>query len=615
MSFVRQIPQLPSMTRRGVLMAQGSYILKSIQPAVSKDVISRTIVFGTSICDTQYLNNSTLSKCSRKKNNYKSDAARRFSSSADVRENFPRLSVAVVGAGPSGFYATKYLTSSVLKRIKNVPTSGDNLPEATASKFGWSGIDVDIIERLPTPYGLVRYGVAPDHPEVKNVENDFAALFENQNDASSVSYYGNVSVGKDISLSKLQSLYDVVILAYGCQAACKRLGIPGEDSLEGVLRAREFVAWYNGHPEYGHIGSIVQKCLWNTSGDDERELDSSAISPARVVVIGQGNVALDCARILAKGKPGLIDTDTPSQVLDILKGGVSHVSVVGRRGHIQGAFTIKELRELTKLKDEGNNATFIVRREELERGMTDSSKEELKGAAGRPKTRIDKLLQDSSKLYHSSDEDSKKQVELRFLMSPVSLVPKDSNSDRVGNVICERTKLEGEAFNQKAVGTGETESFPADLVLVSIGYKGMPLEGMEESQMFDQSKGVVVNEHGKVFGADNLFVTGWIKRGPTGIIGTNIMDSKDTANSIMSFLDLKNNNAQPQSSSSEDESESLFGRNGLEEFLKSNNVEFVNWEQYLRIESSEKEPSRLRSGDHPREKFLSVEDMLIAAKG
>lgn len=194
-------------------------------------------------------------------------------------------------------------------------------------------------------------------------------------------------------------------------------------------------------------------------------------------------------------------------------------------------------------------------------------------------------------------------------------MPKDSNSDRVGNVICERTKLEGEAFNQKAVGTGETESLPADLVLVSIGYKGMPLEGMEESQMFDQSKGVVANEHGKVFGADNLFVTGWIKRGPTGIIGTNIMDSKDTVNSIMSFLDLKNNNAQPQSSSSEDESQSLLGRIGLENFLKSNNVGFVNWEQYLRIESSEKEPSRLRSEDHPREKILSVEEMLIAAKG
>ena len=294
----------------------------------------------------------------------------------------PRLSVAVVGAGPSGFYAAKYLTSSVLKRIQQVTqttlaagvgtdandtrsTESEHEPSSVSSSpFAWFGIDVDIIERLPTPYGLVRYGVAPDHPEVKNVEKDFASLFANDGDVSShdrqrlrneeycddipistISYFGNVTVGKDISLSKLQSLYHIVILAYGCQSD-KRLGIPGESTLEGVLSAREFVAWYNGHPEYGHVGSIVERCLWSqpptTQGDDDGgSCDERLISPARVVVIGQGNVALDCARILAKGKPGLMDTDTPSNVLDVLRGGVSHVSVVGRRGHVQGAFTIK----------------------------------------------------------------------------------------------------------------------------------------------------------------------------------------------------------------------------------------------------------------------------------
>lgn len=301
----------------------------------------------------------------------------------------PRLSVAVVGAGPAGFYATKYLTSSVLKRIT----------QSTTTPFAFSGIDVDLIERLPTPYGLVRYGVAPDHPEVKNVENDFAALFKTQDESqnSSIVFYGNVDVGTQIPLAKLQSLYDIVILAYGCQAADKRLNIPGEDTLEGVLSAREFVAWYNGHPEFQHIGPIVQRCLWksNTKEDDD-ELTEMSISPARVVVIGQGNVALDVARVLAKGKPGLIDTDTPTSVLNVLKGGVSHVSVVGRRGHVQGAFTIKELRELTKLKKEGHNVSFVVRKEELEMGMTDASMEELKGPGGRPKTRIDKLLQDTA---------------------------------------------------------------------------------------------------------------------------------------------------------------------------------------------------------------------------
>jgi adrenodoxin-NADP+ reductase len=250
--------------------------------------------------------------------------------------------VAVVGAGPSGFYASKYLTSSVLKRIKAAA-----LPENTDT-FEWSGIDVDVIERLPTPYGLVRYGVAPDHPEVKNVENDFASIMDssdennsNNNNQSNISYFGNVEVGKDVSLAQLQSLYDVVILAYGCQAADRRLGIPGEDTLKGVMSAREFVAWYNGHPEFSHIGSMVRKCLWHSQDDGSLDNEGAPVSSARVVVIGQGNVALDCARVLAKGKPGLIDTDTPSSVLEVLQGGVSHVSVVGRRGHVQGAFTIK----------------------------------------------------------------------------------------------------------------------------------------------------------------------------------------------------------------------------------------------------------------------------------
>ena len=298
-------------------------------------------------------------------------------------DNKPRLSVAVVGAGPAGFYASKYLTSSVLKRITQSTSSGDDDDDTHSTSFGFSGIDIDLIERLPTPYGLVRYGVAPDHPEVKNVENDFAALFNKQGESqnSSINFYGNVDVGKQIPLSKLQSLYDVVILAYGCQAADKRLNIPGEDTLEGVLSAREFVAWYNGHPEFQHIGPIVERCLWkkksNTTNDDDTT--ETSISPARVVVIGQGNVALDVALVLAKGKPGLIDTDTPTSVLNVLKGGVSHVSVVWRRGHVQGAFTIKELRELTKLDKEGHNVSFVVRKEELEMGMTDASMEELKG--------------------------------------------------------------------------------------------------------------------------------------------------------------------------------------------------------------------------------------------
>ncbi|KAL7538996.1 hypothetical protein ACHAXR_008939 [Thalassiosira sp. AJA248-18] len=578
--------------------------------------------------------------------------AKCFSSTADISnnnddstngntKNAPRLSVAIVGAGPSGFYAAKYLTSSVLKRIQSTAegaiTVGDEKKKSTPD-FGWSGIDVDIIERLPTPYGLVRYGVAPDHPEVKNVENDFAKMFQNEILAgdinidntsdeydlpsSSLSYFGNVDVGKDISLSHLQSLYHIVILAYGCQNADRRLGIPGEDTLDGVLSAREFVAWYNGHPEFGHIGPIVKRCLWPSSAssspeggteefsNDEEEGSgvSSAeeeISPSRVVVIGQGNVALDVARVLAKGKPGLIDTDTPNSVLQVLRGGVRHVSIVGRRGHVQGAFTIKEIRELTKLKKDGYDASFFVRKEELDLGMTESSIAELKGPSGRPKTRIDKLIQESAVTFESSNSDAAKQVELRFLMNPVRIDPNDSNSDRVGCVICERTKLEGEPFKQKPVGTNETETMPADLVLVSIGYKGMPLEGMNELQLFDSQKGIVANDHGKVAGGDNLFVTGWIKRGPTGIIGTNIMDAKDTVGSVMKSID--SGSVQP--------SDLIKGRVGLDEHLQLQGVHAITWHQFLNIEAAETDRNRLRSDVQPREKIVSLKEMLDAASG
>jgi len=530
----------------------------------------------------------------------------------------PRLSVAIVGAGPSGFYTAKYLTSSVLKRMRSAVND-----EKKSPSFRWSGIDIDMIERLPTPYGLVRYGVAPDHPEAKNVENDFASLFQkevvagdciskkspNEAPPSSISYFGNVDVGKDVSLSKLQSLYHIVIFAYGCQGSDRKLGIPGEDSLEGVLSAREFVAWYNGHPEFGHIGPIVRRCLWPSSlgipkgSGDNGGGASVGVSPARVVVVGQGNVALDVARILAKGKSGLIDTDTPNPVLEVLQGGVSHVSVVGRRGHVQGAFTIKELRELTKLEKEGHSATFSVSQEELDMGMTESSIAELKGASGRPKVRIDKLLRESS-ASDDNVEGSNKHVEIRFLMNPICMEPNDSNRKQVGSVVCERAKLEGEPFHQKSVGTNKTETMPADLVLVSIGYKGMPLEGMNELEVFDDDRGIVLNVNGKVAGDNNMFVTGWIKRAPTGIIGTNIMDAKNTVNSVMTFIDA-DGTGMPNAPK---------GRVGLTESLQLHGgVEAITWHQFQKIEAAEKDSCRLRTNAQPREKFLSVDEMLNAA--
>ncbi|KAL3815996.1 hypothetical protein ACHAXA_010656 [Cyclostephanos tholiformis] len=586
-----------------------------------------------------------------------------------------RLSAAIVGSGPSGFYAAKYLMSSISKRILQSEDSPPETEEVMAKEeegesgtvtkpippFGWSGIDVDVLERLPTPYGLVRYGVAPDHPEVKNVEREFASLFnenceDNENydvsdDAegrrhrrkrashTSLSYFGNVDVGKDVSLAELRSLYDVVILAYGCQSSDLRLGVPGSGAgeLEGVLSAREFVAWYNGHPEYGHVGDIVDRCLWRRRGsmsctttrpvcdvefdnddDDDRSDGASSpppggeeISPARVVVIGQGNVALDIARILVKGGTGLVETDVPNTVLGVLRGGVSHVSVVGRRGHVQGAFTIKELRELTKLKDEGHDASFVVRKEELELGMTDSSISELKGPSGRPKTRIDKLLRESASSDDDASSDAAKRVELRFLMKPIRLESSDSDGGRIGRVVFERASLVGDPFDQKIVGTSVTESMPADLVLVSIGYRGMPLEGMDDDGLFDDTRGVVANVNGKVVGENNLFVTGWIKRGPTGIIGTNISDAKETVASVMEYIE-SGGVVGPRDDERRQREASSVGRVGLVQILHGRTT-YISWSQYLTIDATETDHDRLRNNAQPREKLLTVDDMLAMA--
>lgn len=499
-------------------------------------------------------------------------AHRLFSSSPDRC-----YSVAIVGTGPSGCYTAKYLLSSfdkLKKKDENVTCN------------------IDMLERLPTPYGLVRYGVAPDHPEVKNVENDFAALFQEQSDQ--IHFWGNVPVGdttKGVSVEELRELYDVVVLAYGCESD-RKLGIPGEDSLSGILSAREFVAWYNGHPYFEHIGSQVASAL-----------DSQDGKKGDVVVIGQGNVALDCARILAKGGKGLSETDVASRAIPVIgEDGVPLVTVAGRRGHVQGAFTIKELRELTKLEEEGHGAKFVLREDELELGATDASKEELAQKGGRPKVRIDKLLREAA-TKAAEESDSAKEVRLRFLVSPKSFEPSEDDASSVGSVVCERTKLEGDPGKQVAVGTGELETIPAQLVLVSIGYKGVPLPGLE--QWFDYRRGVVTNKGGKVDGANEslggLYVSGWLKRGPSGIIGTNIMDAKDTVVNIVKNLgsdDVANGDASPR----------------LLSLLKERDVPVVRWSNFQKINAEETSPARKRNDKQPREKITDIKALLEAAE-
>lgn len=296
---------------------------------------------------------------------------------------------------------------------------------------------------------------------------------------------------------------------------------------------------------------------------------------------------------------------------------------------------MKEVRELTKLYDEGYGVAFLVRKEELEMGMTESSVSELTGTAGRPKTRLVKLLQEAAestndncefvllrRLFTSNEhacidfamsasnisKAASKQVELRFLMNPLRFEPDYLIKDRVGRVVCERTKLVGGPFHQQPIGTSETEIIPADLVLVSIGYRGMPLEGMKELQIFDDKKGVVKNVQGKVTGNNNLFVTGWIKRGPLGIIGTNIMDAKETVASIIECIESGELNAQQA-----EDSKVSTGRSGLTEFLGREGVEFISWPKFMKIDAAECDRTRLRSDAQPREKFISTDGLLKIA--
>lgn len=461
--------------------------------------------------------------------------------------------VAIVGSGPSGCYTAKYLQASWKKAGKETP-------------------QIDVLERLPTPYGLVRYGVAPDHPEVKNVQNDFDDLFINKG----IRFFGNVQIGKDVSLQDLRKVYHAVVLATGCETD-RRLNIPG-NHLDGILSARDFVSWYNGHPDFLHIGDKVEAAL----GPDPYQ--------ARVCIVGQGNVALDCARVLAKGRAGLFTTDIASHTLSVLQEGVGTVSIVGRRGHVQGAFTIKELRELVKLEQEGYDTSFIVRQDELDLGTTEASLIELNGPGGRPRVRIDKLLREAAATNTTTSSASSKEIHLRFLMNPTDFQPNPENTTSLGSVRCERTRLEGEPGQQRAVGTGEFEIIPADLALISIGYKGLAIPGVEN--WFDDIQGVLKHRNGKVDGVTStlggLYTVGWLKRGPTGIIGSNITDAKDTVATILQDAEI----------------DFVEEKSGDVESLLSGHA-IVTWKGYQRIEAAE--ASQKRSEDQPREKIVELE--------
>jgi adrenodoxin-NADP+ reductase len=430
---------------------------------------------------------------------------------------------------------------------------------------------------------LVRSGVAPDHPEVKNVTNDFEEVAKDPR----FSFLGNVLVGKDISVQELRNRYSAVILAYGA-VSDRTMGIEGEN-LKNVFSARAFVNWYNGHPDFATFTP-------NLNCED-------------VVIVGQGNVAIDCARILAKTVDELKTTDIAKHALTALAASkVKRIHVVGRRGHVQAAFTMKELREITRLDD----ADCIVKAEELDRCRNLQSLKELESQ--RAKKRLDALLVEVAGSKSESPSAKRREVILRFLLSPSKLIADSEDNTRVGSFEMDITHLEGEPEKQSARITGKKETIRAGMVLRSIGYKSESLPGVP----FDSRKSIVKNILGRVISDSGtvetgLYCTGWLKRGPSGIIGTNITDARETVACLLEDKKMGKLDTieREDKSTSESTTRPIVSLSSLLKTRGKNRQQLVDWNEWLKIDDKERTDG-IAVGK-PREKIVSVDTMLRVA--
>jgi ferredoxin/flavodoxin---NADP+ reductase len=377
------------------------------------------------------------------------------------------LHVAVVGSGPAGFY-----TADALLKSEEPPAA------------------VDVIDRLPTPWGLVRLGVAPDHENIKAVSR----AFEKTAARPGFRFFGNVEVGSTVTHEELLRIYDAVVYTVGAQTD-RRLGIPGED-LPGSFAATEFVAWYNAHPDFQdrtfHLGH------------------------ERAVVVGNGNVAIDVARMLALTPEELSSTDTTDEAIDaIVAAGVKEVVMLGRRGPVQAAFTPPELKELGEL----SGADVIVDPGDLE--LDPASERELEADRERARRNFELLKEFAGR----EPEGKPRRIVFRFLASPVAIL----GNGKVEGVEVVRNELVEEDGRLVARPTGRTETLECGIVLRSVGYKGVPLPGVP----FDERSGTIPNDRGRVTGAERTYAAGWIKRGPSGVIGTNKKDATETVEQLL----------------------------------------------------------------------------------
>jgi ferredoxin--NADP+ reductase len=453
------------------------------------------------------------------------------------------LRVAIVGAGPAGYYAADHL----LRQDSVV-------------------VEVDMIDRLPTPYGLVRAGVAPDHQKIKSV----TAAFDKVAAHPRFRFYGGVDFGKDITVADLRRHYHQILYSTGAQTD-RRMGIPGED-LKGSHPATEFVAWYNGHPDY-------RDCRFD-------------LSQERAAVVGVGNVAIDVARILCRSPQELATTDIADHALEALRQSrIREVYLLGRRGPAQAAFTNPEVKELSELAD----ADVTARPEEVE--LDELSRAAVERSQDRAALKKVEILRE----YAARKPGGKsKKLIIRFLVSPVELCGNEAGEVVALRLV--RNRLEATAAGTlQAKPTDQLETLPVGLVFRSVGYRGVPLPGVP----FHESWGVILNEHGRVLDPDTKqpvvgeYAAGWIKRGPTGVIGTNKPDAAQTVACMMEDL-AAGRILKPE--------EPDAAAAGL--LIRERQPRCVSYEDWLKL--NELEVSRGRAAGRPRIKFTRVEDMLAA---
>jgi ferredoxin/flavodoxin---NADP+ reductase len=449
--------------------------------------------------------------------------------------------VAVVGSGPAGFYAAGALLASEDPRV-----------------------EVDMIERLPTPWGLVRLGVAPDHPNLKTVSRAYEKIAAQ----AGFRFLGNVDVGRDVEHSELTRLYDAVVYAVGSQTD-RRLGIPGED-LPGSWAATELVAWYNGHPDY-------------------QQLEFDLRSAERVVVVGNGNVALDVARMLALTPEELAPTDATDQAIEaITESGIREIVVLGRRGPVQASWTSTELHEMGDLA----GADILVDPAELE--LDPASAAELAGSSNIVQRNME-ILRD----FASREPAGKpRRVVLRFGVSPLAVL----GEEHVEGVELVRNELVPDGKGSvRGQPTDQRETVSCELVFRSVGYRGLPCPGAP----FDESSGTMPNASGRVLAEDGqalpgVYCAGWIKRGPTGVIGTNKKDATETVEALLAdaAAGVIGGSAAPA-----EEVDALLAERGVDV------VTYAGWEAIDAAERARGEPQ-----GRPRVKLTSWDELLETAQ-